>query len=68
MADRFKALWVTNNLDGSEDLLVSQKTIDLVGPKLIEYRKKLMEQESAKTLRQLLRKLTERGAQKGRRT
>ena len=58
VADRFKALWVTNNLDGSEDFLVSQKIIDLVGPELIEYRKKLMGQESPKTLRQLLRKLT----------
>ena len=29
-----------------------------MGPELIEYRKKLMGQESPKTLRQLLRKLT----------
>ena len=33
--DRYKALWVTNNFDGSEDFLVSQKIMDLVGTELI---------------------------------
>ena len=55
--DRFKALWVTNNFDGSEDFLVSQKIMDLVGTELIEYRKRLMEKESPKTLKQLMSKI-----------
>ena len=55
--DRFKALWVTNNFDGSEDFLVSQKIMDLVGTELIEYRKRLMEKESPKTPKQLMSKI-----------
>ena len=55
--DRFKALWVTNNFDGSEDFLVSQKIMDLVGTEMIEYRKRLMEKESPKTLKQLISKI-----------
>ena len=50
VADRFKNLWLTNNLGGSEDYLVSEKTMDLVGPSLLEYRRKLMEKESPRTL------------------
>ena len=56
--DRFKALWATNNFDRSEDFLVSQKIMDLVGTELIEYRKRLMENESPNTLKQLLSKIT----------
>ena len=58
---------MTNNFDGSEDFLVSQKIMDLVGTELIEYRKRLMEKESPKTVRQLMSKITptERSTEKG---
>ena len=45
---RFKALWMTNALDGSEDYLVSQRIMDLVGPEMKKFREKLMKTTSPK--------------------
>ena len=58
VVNRFKALWVTNALDGSEDYLVSERIIMLVGDQLKEFRDKLMKKESPKNLKQLLRLIT----------
>ena len=58
MAGRFKVLWVTNNLDGSEDFLVSQKLMNLVGPEMIKYRNELMAKEAPLNLNQLMKEIT----------
>ena len=54
----FKALWVTNALDGSEDYLVSEKVIALVGSHLKEFRDERTKKDSPKSVKQLLRSLT----------
>ena len=58
VVNRFKALWVTNALNGSEDYLVSERIITLVGDQLKEFRDELMKKESPKNLKQLLRLIT----------
>ena len=42
VTSRFKALWVTNAMDGSEDYLVSERVFALVGKKLQAFRRNLM--------------------------
>ena len=42
VVNRFKALWATNALDGSEDYLVWERIITLVGDQLKEFPDKLM--------------------------
>ena len=54
----FKSLWVTNALDGSEDYLVSERIIMLVGEKLKVFCKKLNKAESPKNLKDLLKLIT----------
>ena len=56
-AKEFKKLFVTNALDGSEDYLVSDKLYSLVGNDMIKFREELMKERSAKTLREVIRKL-----------
>ena len=51
----FKSLFVTNSLDGTEDYLVSNKLYSLVGPTMLEFRKKLMKSKSPKKLSELLK-------------
>jgi hypothetical protein len=48
---RFKSLWVTNKLNGSEDYLVSSKLMDMVGDDLKEFRKNLMSKPSPKKIK-----------------
>jgi hypothetical protein len=50
---RFKSLWVTNKLNGSEDYLVSSKLMDMVGDDLKEFRKNLMSKPSPKKIKEL---------------
>ena len=50
VVNRFKALWVMNALDGSEDYLGSERIIALVGSHLKEFRDELMKKESPKFL------------------
>ena len=50
---RFKALWVTNALDGSEDYLVLERVFALVGEKLQTFRRNLMLIPSPKNLKDL---------------
>ena len=51
----FKHLFVTTALDGSEDLLVSQRIMKLVGEEMIEFRKGL---KAATSLTELLKTIT----------
>ena len=44
--NRFKVLWVTNALDSSEDYLVSEKIIALVGSHLKEFRDESTKKDS----------------------
>ena len=48
---RYKALWVTNKLDGSEDHPVSERIITLVGQKLMLFRENLMKERSPTNLK-----------------
>ena len=49
-ASRFKALWVTNALDGSEDHLASERLYSLAAKELIVFQNDLMEKPSPKSL------------------
>ena len=55
---RYKALWVTNNLDGSDDHLVSERIITLVGQKLMLFRENLMKERSPTNLKDMLKLIT----------
>ena len=37
----FKSLWVSNALDGTEDYLVNEKILGLIGTDFIKFREKL---------------------------
>ena len=54
----FKSLFVTNAFNGSEDYLVSDKIMKLIGEEMIEFREKLMEKEPPSTLNELLKTIT----------
>ena len=58
VGSRFKALWVTNALDGSEDYLVSERIITLVGNKMKTFRNDLMKKKSPKSLKDLMKLIT----------
>ena len=51
-------MFATNNLDGSEDYLVSEKLFRLIGPDIQNYREKLMKEKSPNNLNDLLMKIT----------
>ena len=55
---RFKALWVTNALDGTKDYLVSERVMLLVGNKMKVFRNDLMKKKSPKNLKELLKLIT----------
>ena len=55
---RYKALWVTNKLDGSEDHLVSERITTLVGQKLMLFRENLMKEPSPTNLKDVLKLIT----------
>lgn len=56
--NNFKAPWVTNALDGSENYLVWERTIALVGSHLKKFQDELKKKESPKSLKPLLRWMT----------
>ena len=56
--EAYKSLGVTAKLDGSEDHLISDKIIQLVGEKLFEFRDNLMKQKSPNSLNELLKTIT----------
>ena len=49
----FKQLWLTNALDGSEEFLVSDRIMSLVGTKMREIRTKPLSKPVPKTLQEL---------------
>ena len=55
---RYKALWLTSALDGSEDYLVSERIMSLVGEELKAFRTELMQTASVKQLKDLLKLIT----------
>ena len=54
----FKSVFVTNELDGSEDHLVSNKLFNLVGQEMVSFREELMKEKSPKLLTELLKTIT----------
>ena len=56
--NRFKALWVTNALDGSEEYLVSERLMSLVGEKMKDFRDQPKKKKSTKNLKELLKLIT----------
>ena len=61
----YKALWITNKLDGSEDHLVSERIMTLVGQKLMLFRENLMKDASPKTLKDLKLITPPKGVKRG---
>ena len=57
VSSAFEQLLLTNALDGSEDYLVSDRIMRLVGTKMREIREELLAQPVPKTLKELERKL-----------
>ena len=55
---RYKALWLTSALDGSEDYLASEKIMSLVGKDLKNFSAELMKFKSLKQLKALLELIT----------
>ena len=55
---RYKALWLTNALDGTEDSFVSDKIFQLVGHDLMDYREKLMNSKYPPNLKSFIKKIT----------
>ena len=58
IAARYKALWMTNKLDGSEDHLVLERIMTVVGQKFMLFRKILMRSPSPKNLKDLFKLIT----------
>ena len=54
----FKSLFVTNNLDGSEDWKVSDKLFGLLGKEMQQFRDQLKNEACPKTLNDLMKKIT----------
>ena len=55
VVNHFKALRVTNALDGSEDCLVSERLMSLVGEKIKAFHDRLKKKQSPKNLMELLK-------------
>ena len=54
----FKTLFVTNALDGSEDYLVKDSIMQLVGTEMLKFREDLMKQKAPKSLKDMLKTIT----------
>ena len=53
-----KQNFISNNIDGSEDHLVSDKLFELIGTAMTAFRKKLVARPAPKTLKELVSTLT----------
>ena len=51
----FKQLFVTNDLNGSEDYLVSDKLFDLIGEEMKDFPKTLLDSNTPNTIQELIR-------------
>ena len=58
VASRFKALWVKNASDGSEDYLLSERISALVGSKMKTFCNDLMKKKSPESLKDLMKLIT----------
>ena len=54
----YKVNWLTNKLDGSEDMVVSQSLRDLVGQEMMEFRAELLKSQVPATLREAVQQIT----------
>ena len=54
---KFKSLFVTNALDGSEGYLVSDKSFALIGDEMVDFQKELMSQNFVKPLKEVICKV-----------
>ena len=54
----FKSLFVTNKFDGSEDFMVSDAVLDLVGEAMVEFRERLLKTTPPKTIKELMKTIT----------
>ena len=54
----FKELFVTNDLNGSEDHMVSDKLFSLIGREIQKFRNELMLEDPPKNLQELIKKIT----------
>ena len=50
----FKLLWITNALDGSEDYLVSDRIVSLVGEDIVRFWEDLLKKPPPKTIKEVL--------------
>ena len=57
-ADGFKSLFVTNNFDGSEDFLVSDKIYNLVSTEMVKLREDLLNSVPPKNVKELMKTIT----------
>ena len=53
----FKSVWVTNCLDGSEDYLVNDKILALVGDSMGQFRNEMTAKPPPKTIKKVIRSL-----------
>ena len=53
----FKQLFVTNDLNGTEDYLVSDKLFDLIGDEMKDFRKTLLDSNTPNTIQELIRQI-----------
>ena len=56
----FKQLFVTNDLNGSEDYLVSDKLFNLIGEEMKDFRKTLLDSNTPNTIQELIRQIIPR--------
>ena len=54
----FKSNWISNKLDGTEDMYVSQSLRDLVGEEMLAFRRELLQSEPPSSLREAVEQLT----------
>ena len=59
----FKSLFVTNKFYGSDDFMVSDAVLDLVGEAIVEFREKLLK-TTPKTIKELMKTITPPNAAK----
>ena len=54
----FKSLFLTNKFDGSEDFMVSDAVLDLVGKAMVGFRERLLKTTPPKTIKELIKTIT----------
>ena len=57
-ADGFKSLFVTNNFDVSEDIVVSDKIYNFVGTEKVKFREDLLNSVPPQNIKELMKTIT----------